>query len=81
MVTIAVDNETRRKLLGIASDLQKKLGRRVDFNETISYLISLYEKERKNPELFKLSCKPIEGLRFEGVYQELIEERRRDEKL
>ena len=81
MVTIAVDNETRRKLLGIASDLQKKLGRRVDFNETISYLISLYEKERKNPELFKLFCKPIEGLRFEGVYQELIEERRRDEKL
>ena len=81
MVTIAVDNETGKKLLEIASDLQKKLGRRVDFNETISYLISLYEKKRKNPELFKLFCKPIEGLRFEGVYQELIEERRRDEKL
>ena len=81
MVTIAVDNETRKKLLEIASDLQKKLGRRVDFNETISYLISLYEKERKNLELFKLFCKPIEGLRFEEVYQELIEERRRDERL
>ena len=45
MTTISVTDDVKEKLLKIASELQIKLGRRVDLNEAVQFLIS--EKERK----------------------------------
>ncbi len=79
MVTIAITEENRRKLLSIAADLQKKTGRRVDFDEVISYLTRTYERSIRRSELFELFCKPVEGGDLNTLYAELISERREDE--
>ncbi len=80
MTTIAVSNATKRRLLEVAADLQRRLGRKVDFDDAISYLISLYEENAKRYELFELFCSSIKEASFEELYRELVEERRRDEK-
>ncbi len=79
MTTIAVSNATKRKLLEVAADLQRRLGRKVDFDDAISYLISLYEENAKRYELFELFCRPVKEASFEELYRELVEERRQDE--
>jgi hypothetical protein len=40
MTTISVTENVKRALLKIASELQSKLGRRVDLNEAIRYLLT-----------------------------------------
>ncbi len=50
----------------------------MDLNAVIRYLVSLYKRQRRRPELFKLFCGPIPGLSFEEAYEELIKERRAD---
>lgn len=79
MVTIAVSEENRAKLLRIAGELQKNLGKRVSFDEVISYLIGLYEEKRRRLELFRLFCEPVEGASFEEAYRELVRTRRKEE--
>lgn len=81
MVTIAISKETRRKLLEIASELQKNSEKKLDFEDVIEYLITLHEHKMKKPELFEAFCRPIEKVSFEEIYGELIKERRRDEEL
>jgi len=74
MTTISVTDDVKEKLLKAASQLQIKLGRRVDLNEAIRFLLS--EKE-KNPKLLDEACKPMEGA--EEALEELYQERKLDE--
>jgi hypothetical protein len=74
MTTISVTNDVKDRLQRIAFELQLRLGRRVDLNEALRYLIS--ERE-KNPELLDEACKPISGA--EGALKESYEERKLDE--
>lgn len=74
MTTISVTDDIREKLLKLASELQIKLGRRVDLNEAIRFLISTKDRD---PELLDEACKPVEGA--DDALKDLYEERRRDE--
>jgi hypothetical protein len=74
MTTISVTDDVKQKLLRIASKLQIKLGRRVDLNEALLYIIS--EKER-NPHLLDEACKPLTDV--EESLNELYAERKLDE--
>ena len=72
MTTIAVTDDVKQMLLRVASELQLRLGRKVDFNDAIRYLIM---RESKKPELLEIASKPVHG--FNDAYRELMEERRR----
>ncbi len=74
MTTVAVTKEVKRRLLRVASELQLKLGRKVDLNEAISYLLT---REKRRPDLLEAASRPVPG--FEEGYRELIQERRKDE--
>jgi len=74
MTTISVTEDVKEALLKVASELQLKLGRGVDLNEAIRYLLT---RGKKDPNLLEEACKPIPE--FELAYRELIEERRKDE--
>ena len=78
--TIAVSDEVKERLLRVASQLQIRFGRRVDFDEAIRYLLS--ERERvKDPRLLEEACRPVpdaEEVAREAV-DELYRERRLDE--
>ena len=75
MTTISVTEDVKQKLLKVASELQIKLGRRVDLNEALLYLV---DQREKNPELLNQACNPLIGAR-EAV-EELQVERNLDEK-
>lgn len=74
MTTIAVDDDVRDKLLRISAELQLKLGRRVNYNEVLRYLI---ESRLKRPELLDRAV--VKGQDSERLLKELHEERRKDE--
>ncbi len=75
MSIVRVSKSTKMELLRYASELQMKLGRRVDFDEAIAHL--LREVRRKRPKLLIEACQPIEGA--EEALMELYRERRMDE--
>ena len=79
MVTISISEETRRKILSIAGDLQKQKGDRVDFDQVITYLADAYKKNERKQHLFELFCKPVPKAKFEELYGALVKERRMDE--
>lgn len=81
MATISIEESTRKKLLSIAADLQKEKGERVDFDHVISYLTESFHSKRRRPELFERFASGIPGVKFQDAYDELMRERRRDEKL
>ncbi|MGD0071941.1 MAG: VapB-type antitoxin [Candidatus Bathyarchaeia archaeon] len=72
--TISVTEDVKQKLLKIASELQLKLGRRVDLNEALSFLI---DQREKNVQLLEEACKPITGAK--ETLEELKTERKHDE--
>jgi len=74
MTTISVTEDVKEKLLKVASELQLKLGRRVDLNEALRFLV---EQKEKHPQLLEEACKPISGAK-EAV-EELRKERKLDE--
>lgn len=80
MATISIDESTRKKLLSIAADLQKEYGERVDFDRVIDYLTESYESRQRRPELWNRFTQPIPGVKFDEAYDELMRERRRDER-
>ncbi|MCC5998430.1 MAG: hypothetical protein LM573_05070 [Thermofilum sp.] len=71
--TISVTEDVKEALLRVASELQLKLGRRVDLNEAIRYLLI----KKRRPELLEEACKPVAG--FEEAYRDLLEGRKKDE--
>ena len=72
---IRVSKSTKAELLRYLSELQIKLGRRVDFDEAIAYL--LREARRKKPDLLLKACSLVE--RVEDIIGELYRERVKDE--
>lgn len=72
MTTISVSEDVKQKLLKVASELQLKLGRRVDLNEALSFLV---DQQEKNPQLLEEACSPMLGA------QEAIDELERERKL
>jgi hypothetical protein len=74
MTTIAVTDDVKEKILKVASELQIKLGRRVDLNEAIRFLV---DQREKNPQLLEEACSPTEGVK--EALDELKIERRLDD--
>ncbi|MFH0850720.1 MAG: hypothetical protein V1924_07270 [Candidatus Bathyarchaeota archaeon] len=74
MTTITIDDDVWNGLLRISAELQLRLGRRVDYNDVIRYLI---ECRAKHPELLDRAV--VRGLDPKKLVRELREERRRDE--
>jgi hypothetical protein len=79
LVTISIREETRKKILSIAGELQKQKGVRVDFDQAISYLADAHKTNERKKELFELFCKPVPKAKFEDLYGALVKERRMDE--
>ena len=74
MTTISVSEDVKEKLLRVASELQLKLGRRVDLNEALSFLV---DQREKNPQLLEEACSPMIGAK--EAIEELERERKVDE--
>lgn len=75
--TIRVAARTKEALLRVAARLQEETGRRVDFDEAISHLIML---EDKNPDSFmKFVGSAKGGKNANLLLKELAKERRLDE--
>ena len=70
--TIRVSKEVKKELLKIMAELQAQRGERVDFNDAIEFLLSLYK--RKNVE----SLRRLVGLVPEVNAEDLAEERRKE---
>ena len=75
MTTIAIKEETKRELLKFVSELQIRLGRKVDFDEAIRFLLGL--RKGRNPRLLIEACMPSGDV--DEVLEELYGERRKDE--
>ena len=75
MSTIAIKESTKRELLKFISELQMKLGRGVDFDEAIRFLL-MYRRKR-NPQLLMETCIPTEGT--DELLYNLRNERKKDE--
>lgn len=75
MTTISITKDVKRRLLEFASELQITLGRRVNFNEAIEFLLS--QRHAKNPRLLKEACRTAPGA--EEAVRELLRERAADE--
>ena len=74
MATITIDDDVWDGLLRISAELQLRLGRRVDHNDVLRYLM---EGRVKRPELLDRAV--VRGLDPKKLVRELREERRRDE--
>jgi len=80
MTTISIKNETHKKLLKIAADLQRRLETRIDFDFTISFLTDLYERQKQKIDLFQEFCKEIPNVSFDNAYEILREGRKVDDR-
>lgn len=78
MTTIAIREETRRRLLQVAADLQKERGERCDFDSVIAHLIDAYERQKVDVKAWRQFAKPIPGIDFDALYRDLLQERRLD---
>ena len=74
MPSIEIKDDVKKDLLRYASELQLKLGHRVDYNEAIKFLLM---ERRKYPAMFMEATKPLDGA--EEAIAELMAERRRDD--
>ena len=75
MPTISISEDVKRELLKFASELQIKLGRRVDFDEAIRFL--LMYRRKKNQRLLIEACTSGD---VGKALKELYEERKIDER-
>lgn len=79
MVTsVQVDEEVRRRLIRVTSELAKERGRRVSYDEAIAYLLDLWEGRRGSRREFLGLYGCIKAERAEVDLAELrrLEERR-----
>jgi hypothetical protein len=74
MTAISVTEDVKQKLLRVALELQLKLGRRVDLNEVLRFLV---DQREKKPQLLEEACSPMIGA--EEAIDELERERKLDE--
>jgi len=74
MTTISVTEDVKEKLLKVASELQIKLGRRVDLNDALRFLL---DQRGRNPRLLEEACSPTTGVK--EALEELETERKLDD--
>lgn len=74
MSTISIKDDVKEELLRYASELQLRLGRRVDYNEAIRHLLM---RRRKRSALLREATAPMPGA--PEARRVLLGERRRDE--
>jgi len=74
MTTISVTEDVKEKLLKVASELQIKLGRRVDLNDALRFLV---DQREKNPRLLEEACSATTGVK--EALKELVTERKLDD--
>jgi hypothetical protein len=79
MTTISIKEDTRKKLLQIAGELQKRTQSRADFDSVIRFLIENYMQKQIDQEAWSKFTTPVPGMNFDSVYRDLILERGRDE--
>jgi phage shock protein A len=79
--TITVSDSLRAELAKLAAELQTKVGKKVDYEDVIRYLIS---KSRKDLKLLREACAPL-GVSAKEFRRELrkgrAEDREREEEL
>jgi hypothetical protein len=80
MGTVMLKDNTKTKLIKVAADLQKKTGRRIDFDGVISYLIDQYLNQKQGWEKFEIFCETIKNITSEELLEELRLGRKEDEK-
>ncbi|MGO8807061.1 MAG: hypothetical protein ACLQO7_10760 [Candidatus Bathyarchaeia archaeon] len=74
MTTISVTEDVKEKLLKVASELQIKLGHRVDLNDALRFLV---DQREKNSRLLEEACSPTRGVT--EALEELEKERKLDD--
>ncbi|AGE73440.1 hypothetical protein SacRon12I_06020 [Sulfolobus acidocaldarius Ron12/I] len=63
-----VDEEVKRSLIRISSELQQNKGEKVSINDTIKFLIDFYDKSKevkKDPQLLLSLLGSMKGIREE----------------
>ncbi len=75
-----IKEETKTKLIKIAADLQKKTGKRVDFDTAISFLIDQFLNQEQDWEKFEIFCIPFNKVTKEELLEGLYQGRKEDEK-
>jgi hypothetical protein len=79
MTTISIKENTRKKLLRIAGELQRRTLTRADFDTVIQFLIDAYIEKQIDLEAWNKFTAPISGVDFDSIYSDLILERHLDE--
>lgn len=80
MTTISIKEDTRKKLLRIAGELQKRTQERTDFDTVIQFLIDIYNERQVDLEAWGKFTAPVSGIDFDSLYNDLIMERKLDDK-
>ncbi|AAY80581.1 hypothetical protein [Sulfolobus acidocaldarius] len=65
---VRVDEEVKRSLIRISSELQQNKGEKVSINDTIKFLIDFYDKSKevkKDPQLLLSLLGSMKGIREE----------------
>ncbi|AHC51520.1 VapB-type antitoxin [Sulfolobus acidocaldarius SUSAZ] len=65
---VRVDDEVKRSLIRISSELQQNKGEKVSINDTIKFLIDFYDKSKevkKDPQLLLSLLGSMKGIREE----------------
>jgi len=77
MVTIVIDENTRKRLLLIADDLEKKIGRKLDLNSVINFLARQYELSTMKAKSSEKSSIPIDLKKaFDELQEDFVRERK-----
>ena len=75
MTTISVTKRCKRKTIeGCGPKIQMKMGRRVDLNDALRFLV---DQRKKNPRLLEEACSPTSGVK--EALEELETERKLDD--
>jgi len=78
LTTITIDDETKEDLLKIAAQLQMKRRQKMNYNNTIRFLIENFNN-KKDKEKFRSACAKMEHVDIDEVLNELYQERKKDE--
>ena len=79
MTTISIKEDTRKELLRIVSEIQKRSRERVDFDTVVRFLIDVYWK-KSDLKAWRRFASPIAGVDFDTLYSDLMMERHLDER-
>ena len=70
MTTIQISKKTQERLIRVISDYQKKIGRRINYDEIIEIILNQYESDKLAMKNFKEDFGLLKG-KTEKVVDEL----------